>query len=297
VVKAKPAKLKVSVPENATYPYSYSYNYDSYGYGEGEQYLPGTSLIAYITDSPASPYGRYGYSGPKHGKALLKYVINWYKDELVVPDASGNTDSITPETPVEVGKHLKLPMVEPGTYGLFITKKGNYGYSPDNQYGYNGESYYGGSGDYYKPGSYTYKQPYNGAYKQPYNGAYQKPYVDGPGAYEYQPGTPGYNGAYKQPYVDGPGAYEYYKPSTPAYQKPYVDGPAGYDSYKRGTPSYPKPNYENEPAYGKNSRLTASISAFAQFVYGRCSIQLMCLLADKKAHPFTTAQSCFSWEP
>jgi hypothetical protein len=232
VVKAKPAKLKVEVPENATYPYSYSYNYGSYGYGEGEQYLPGTSLIAYLTDSPASPYGRYGYSGPKHGKVLLKYVINWYNDEIVVPDALGNSDSITPETPVEVGKHPKLPMVEPGTYGLFISKKSSYSYSPDSQYSY-------------------YKQPYDSTYKQPYNDAY-KPYVDGPGAYEYQPATPGYNGGYKKPYVDGPGPYAgYYKPgSPPAYQKPYVDGPAAYDGYyKHDTP---KPIYENKPAYGEN---------------------------------------------
>jgi hypothetical protein len=180
VVKAKPAKLKVEVPENATY---YSYNYGTYGYGEGEQHLPGTSLIAYMTDTPASPYNRYDYSGPDHGKVLLKYVLNWYNDGIVVPDASGNADTITPETPVEVGKHPKLPMVEPGTYGLFITKKGNYGYSPDNQYGY--------------------------------NGAYNQPHMD-PDAYEHQPGTPGYNGGYKKSYVEGPAAYDgHYKPGSP----------------------------------------------------------------------------------
>ena len=64
VVKAKPAKIKVDTQGSEYYS----------SYGEGDLFLPGTSLIAYITDAPTSPSYDYGYDG---GKVLLKYVINW----------------------------------------------------------------------------------------------------------------------------------------------------------------------------------------------------------------------------
>lgn len=123
---------------------SYDGSYDGGYYGEENKYLPGTSLIAYLTHSPSSYGGRYDgeYDEEKLGKLLLKYVINWYNDEVVVPDATGNTDSITPRTPVEWGEHPKLPMVEPGTYGLFI----KHGYYPRNSYGGSYGEYPGGGG-------------------------------------------------------------------------------------------------------------------------------------------------------
>lgn len=111
-------------------------------YGEDEKYLPGTSLIAYLTHAPSSYGGSYDgdYDEEKLGKLLLKYVINWYNDEVVVPDATGNTGSITPRTPVEWGEHPKLPMVEPGTYGVFL----KHGYYPRYSYGGSYEEYPGG---------------------------------------------------------------------------------------------------------------------------------------------------------
>lgn len=126
VVKAKPAKIKVEVPKNSSYSSYGAYGYDS-GY-DGETFLPGTSLIAYI---PSPPLDGYKESYTEIGPVLLKYVINWYNNEVVLPDGDGTADSINPKTPVEPGKHPKLPMVEPGTYGLFVAK--NY---PPEEYEY-----------------------------------------------------------------------------------------------------------------------------------------------------------------
>lgn len=100
----------------------------------------------------------------------------------MLPNADGSTDSITPNSPVEVGSHHKLPIVEPGTYGLFI-KHGYYG--P----GYN---------------SYDYNQYYNQYNKQYNNGPEgYKGYPDLPAGYEYGPDAysgphePSYGGSYK----------------------------------------------------------------------------------------------------
>lgn len=154
VVKAKPAKIKVDT-EGSDY-------YSSYG--PGEHYLPGTALVAYITDAPT--YGDYDAS-----KVLLKYVINWYNDDgVTLPDASGATDAITPLTPVEVGSHSKLPMVEPGTFGLFI------------KHGYYGEGYSSYDYNSYKPDS-----------------------TDGPSSYgaDSEPSKSGYSGGPKSGYSSG----------------------------------------------------------------------------------------------
>jgi hypothetical protein len=103
----------VDLPHNNSSPNTY-YSY-SYGSSSG-QYLPGTALIAYLPS--AAPYG--SYDDYKGGKMLLKYVLNWHNDEVCLPDDNGKTDIITPKSPIEPGAHPKLPLVDPGTFGLFL---------------------------------------------------------------------------------------------------------------------------------------------------------------------------------
>lgn len=126
VVKAKPAKIRVETTSEAEVPESSSYNYTyggSYGYGAKEEYLPGTSLIAYLTDEPSeTPSGTKSdyYGAAAHGKVLLKYVINWYNDIVTIPNETGEIDTITPGAPVELSNHAHLPLVEVRAYVVLV---------------------------------------------------------------------------------------------------------------------------------------------------------------------------------
>jgi hypothetical protein len=153
-VKAKPAKIRVEVPHNNSSPNTYySYRYGSHS----GQYLPGTALIAYLPS--AAPYG--SDDDGKGGKMLLKYVLNWHNDEVCLPDLNGKTDTITPKTPIEPGPHSKLPLVDPGTFGLFV-KQGAYEYEephyddhpapPPPHTGYQSKPGYGVPGPKHSPG-------------------------------------------------------------------------------------------------------------------------------------------------
>lgn len=176
VVKAKPAKVRVNVNgSTTTTPYSYSYSYGS----SGDKYLPGTSLIAYLPAAPAYDGYDGGYNGGK-GKLLLKYVLNWHNDEVCLPGMDGNTDTITPRTPVEPGSHPKLPLVDPGTFGLFV-KHGHY---DDEPYG---EPHYE---DHHEPHGDPHYEPHGEPHYEPHHGGDH--YGPGPkGGYHGKPGKHG----------------------------------------------------------------------------------------------------------
>jgi hypothetical protein len=65
-----------------------------------------------------------------------------------------STGTTTPKTPIEPGAHPKLPLVDPGTFGLFL-KHGAYEYEEEPHYDEYKEYKEPPQEDYYTPPSHS----------------------------------------------------------------------------------------------------------------------------------------------